>query len=283
MKRYRVFSLDLDSRPFFLSVDIQESWEENVKSLHRENKERLTQELLAEFGTLSAGRKKQDFEDLGSLPISILAFHNKFLHQIRTAFVMGSYYPALTASCTLGERILNHLILLLREDFSGTPEYKGVFNKDSFDNWSLPIEVLEAWKVLLPKASESFRKLWKVRKEAVHFKPEIDENDRALALKAIHLLYEIVGEQFSGFGPQPWFITGIPGECYLKSEVESQPFIKKVYCPKCFLVGPYHKIEYRNNQFIIYDISEYENRNITDEEFVTLRKQGLEKQRQQNT
>ena len=158
MKRYRVFGLDFDSRPLMLTREIQETWEENVKSLHRENKEKLTQELLDEFGSRAAEWKMKNFADLGPLPMSILAFHNKFIHQIRTAFVMGGYYPALTATCALGERILNHLILLLRDDFSGTLEYKRVYDKQSFDNWLLPIEVLESWNVLLPKAVESFRR-----------------------------------------------------------------------------------------------------------------------------
>jgi hypothetical protein len=273
MKRYRVSSFDFDFRPLELTLEIQENWEENVKSLDRENREKLIQELVEEFGGQASDLKRTNFADLGPLPFSILAFHNRFIRQIRTAFVMGAYYPALTASCALGERILNHLLLLLREDYSRMPEYKRIRNKESFDNWSVPIDTLEAWGVLLPKVAESLRNLWKVRNQAIHFKPEIDKNDRPLALEAISLLNEIIGEQFSGFGPQPWFITGVPGECYIKKEAELQPFIKKVYIPNCILVGPLYTVNFIENHFVIYDNQKYDDKEITDDEFVELRKQ----------
>jgi len=47
----------------------------------------------------------------------VIAYHNSFLRRVRDAFASGNYYPALTAGCALGERILNHLILDLREEF----------------------------------------------------------------------------------------------------------------------------------------------------------------------
>jgi hypothetical protein len=53
--------------------------------------------------------------------------------------------------------ILNHLLLDLREEFRGTPEYKQIHRKDSFDNWDLAIDTLEAWSVLLPDAAKGFR------------------------------------------------------------------------------------------------------------------------------
>jgi hypothetical protein len=73
-----------------------------------------------------------------------VAFHNVFFNQVRDSFVIGSYYPALTAACALGERILNHLVLGLRDSFRTAEEYKRVYRKDSFDNWMIPIDVLEA-------------------------------------------------------------------------------------------------------------------------------------------
>jgi hypothetical protein len=183
---------------------------------------------------------------------------------------MGGYYPALTASCALGERILNHLILIPREDFKGTPEYKRVYNKDSFDNWDIAIDTLAAWDVLLPVVVVEFRKLRDRRNDAIHFRPEVDENDRALALAAISNLNSILGNQFSAFGPQPWFITDIPGEIYIKKDWESRPFIRKIYLPNCAAVGPQHKIE-SVTPWVIEDDYVYEQREITDQEFCSLR------------
>jgi hypothetical protein len=222
-----------------------------------------------QFGAYAADRKRQNFIDLGPKPFSILAFHNRFLEQVRTAFIMGAYYPALTGACALGERILNQLILTLRDDFKSSPQYKRVYNKDSFDNWDLAIETLEAWDVLLPDAAKEFRALRDRRNEAIHFRPDVDKNDRDLALAAIRSLGSIVGTQFAAWGRQPWFITGVPGEIYIKKDWESRPFIQKVYLPNCKAVGPRHRVE-SVVPWVIKD-EEYDECEITDEEFCCLR------------
>src|SRR5688500_18835270 len=101
MKRYRVLGFDFDTRVHSLTQEIQEHWEDRVKELHKENREKTERGLIHEFGELAAEPKRQNFIDLGPKPLSILAFHNRFLEQIRVAFVMGAYYPALTAACAL--------------------------------------------------------------------------------------------------------------------------------------------------------------------------------------
>ena len=270
MKRFRILGFDFDARVHTLTTEIQENWEDNVKKLHMQNRAKTEQGLVWQFGVAAADQKRQNFIDLGPKRLSILAFHNKFFEQIRISFVMGAYYPALTASCALGERILNYLILILRDDFKSTPQYKRVHNKDSFDNWDTAIDTLAAWDVLLPDVVLEFRKLRDRRNDAIHFRPEVDENDRALALNAISNLGSIIGNQFCAFGPQPWFITDIPGEIYIKKDWESRPFIRKVYLPNCVAVGPQHKID-SVMPWVIKDDYSYEEREISDEEFCSLR------------
>src|ERR1017187_3740378 len=209
MKRFRIFGFDFDTRVHMLTREIQDHWDEQVKEQHKQNREQIERGLVWQFGESAADQKRQNFTDLGPKPLSILAFHNKFFEQVRVSFVMGAYYPALTASCALGERILNHLVLILRDDFKSTPEYKRVYNKDSFDTWDTAIDILAAWDVLLPAVVLEFRKLRDRRNETIHFRPQVDENDRALALDAIRTLSSILGNQFCAFGPQPWFITDI--------------------------------------------------------------------------
>lgn len=145
MKRYRVLSFDFDTRVHTLTQEIRDEWEDQVKKQHRQNKEAIEKSLLSSYGAQAQDAKRQNFVDLGDKPLSILAFHNRFFEQIRVAFVMGAYYPALTAACALGERILNYLVLILRHDYRHTPEYKNVYRKDSFDNWDVPINTLESW------------------------------------------------------------------------------------------------------------------------------------------
>jgi len=269
MKRYRIFAyFDFDSRSLFLTEPIQDEWDEQNKLLHQQNRESTIKRLKDEFGETDSEQKIQSFVDLGQKPFSVISFHNSFFAQVRNSFVVGSYYPALTGACSLGERILNHLVLTLRDDYKATPEYKKVHRSNSFDNWTLAIDVLTAWGVLLPKVALDFRRLQQKRNEAIHFRPEVDGNARKLALEAVSCLQQIIGEQFAGFGPQPWFITGIPGEIYIKKEWETKPFIRKVYLPNGLLVGTRHRIDsvLPKIQVIDPDLNK-EGAEISDEEF----------------
>jgi hypothetical protein len=274
MKRYRILPfLDFDTRCLTLSEPIKEEWEEYVKAMHEQNRANTIARLKAEYGELELDAKIQNFVDLGPKPISVIAFHNAFFAQVRNTFVVSAYYPALTGACALGERILNHLILALRDDFKTSEQYKRVYRKDSFDDWSLAIETLVAWDVLVPQAATDFRELMKKRHEGIHFRPETDRSPRALALEAIQCLQKIIGEQFSGFGPQPWFITNVPGEIYIKKEWESKPFIRLVYLSNGLPVGPKHKIESMSPEIHIIDPDHLKSGpDISDDEYAALRR-----------
>jgi len=275
MKRYRILQWDFDTRVGTLANPILDECEEKVKPIHYENRKRIEQGLIAQYGIIGMEQKKKNFIDLEAKPFSILAFHNRFFEQVRTSFVMGAYYPALTAACALGERILNHLVLALRDDYRSAPEYKNIYRKDSFDDWSLAINTLASWNILLPNVKNRFIELMDMRHNAIHFRPETDSNDRELALKAIRCLQDVIGTQFSGFGAQPWFITNIPGEIYIKKEWENQPFIKKIYLPNCVLLGHKHRIVSIVPQLVINDQFQYEDVILTDEEFAKLRQEDL--------
>lgn len=277
MKRYRVLGFDFDSRAASLRVEIQPNWETDIKDLHRNNQIKTISSLISEYGMDGGTVKIQNVMDLGNAPVSIIAFHNMFFRQVRSAFIISSYYPALTGACALGERILNHLLLHLRASFKHTSEYKRVYDKESFDNWELVIETLEKWEVLLPEVVDAYRKLAIVRHEkAIHFNPETDSNDRAYALEAINLLSTIIGQQFGSFGPQPWFIPNVRDTSFIKKDAENMPFIKNIYLqtPNCVLVGPYHKVDIMlgndGHKFVVTDDHQYKSSEISDEEFVEL-------------
>ena len=270
MKRYRIFSFDFDSRAHGLGP-AKDEWDEKVKELHEENRKKAIEGFKYEFGTLSIDEKVNNFVSLNFKPFSVLSFHNKFLDQVRNSFVIGSYYPALTGTCALGERILNHLMLTFRDYHKDSPEYKKVYRKDSFDSWVLAIDTLESWQVLLPDPVDKFRGLSEKRNNAIHFNPETDHNDRELAIEAIHILQEIISGQFSAFGTLPWLFI-VPGECYIKKEWETNPFVKHIYLPNCELVGPKHEIKSMIPNTVIDDQFEYEDKEITDEEYTELRK-----------
>jgi hypothetical protein len=122
LKRYRVLKFDFDTRATLLSQEIQDSREPQVREMWHQNKTQITEELLCEFGPVGGDQKVANFKDMGAAPWSIIGFHNKFMRQLRYAFVIGSYYPSLTAACALGERVLNQLMIHLRDDFTATPD-----------------------------------------------------------------------------------------------------------------------------------------------------------------
>ncbi len=276
MKRFRVLRFDFDSRATILDQEILPTWEPAIRAQWEESRAQVVQHVRDEFGVIDADDKLQNFRDLGPRPFSVLAFHNKFLAQSRNAFIVGAYYPALTGACALGERILNHLTLKLRDDFRHSDLYKKVHSKQSFDNWSLPITALSEWRVLLPEVASAFGELEKLRNRAIHFKPETDQNDRPMALEALQLLTRIVSEQFPMMGLQPWFIPGARGESFIQSKWETDPFVREVYIPNCLSVGPLHTIEQVRPEFLIRDVEDYPDVVISDEEYLRVRNAFLD-------
>lgn len=274
MKRHRALNYDMDFRAAQLSRQIDEAWEPNVQDLHRRNYEQTVQSFVREFGEWNLEAKLQNFIELGNGPFSVIAFHNTFFRQVRYAFVIGSYYPGLTGACALGERVLNLLVLNLREFYRSTPEYKKVYRKSSFDNWQLAIDTLETWGVLLPNAAANFRALARIRNQAIHFNPATDHNDRELALTAIRTLSQIIDEQFTVFGRRPWFIPGTPGVSFIRKESEIDPFVRTLYLPNCALVGSYHTLEFEatpdGTKCIVHDDYDYEPIEVSDEQFAEL-------------
>lgn len=272
MKRYRVINISFDSRATILNTEIKEEWEEEVKMQWRQNKQFIVESIIHAYGANNFEDKVSNFSSFGVIPFSIVAFHNKFFKQIRDSFILGSYYPALTAACSLGERILNHLILLLRDDYKNTVHYRNVYSKKSFDNWDKMIVPLNDWGALLPEVVDKFNELKSLRNYSIHFNPDTDVQDKKYAQSAIDVLKKIIELQFGVGGPvlRPWFINSIPGAFYISKEAEDWPFVKKVILPNCILVGHKHKLENDGSWFEVIDDHDYEDKEITDEEFKDL-------------
>ncbi|HYO89622.1 MAG TPA: hypothetical protein VER79_13310, partial [Candidatus Limnocylindrales bacterium] len=131
-----------DFRANNLAYEIRDSWDDATKAQHRDSYIGLVGSLLADFGTKDAPDKIANLQIIGSAPFSVIAHHNRFMDEIRRAFVMFAYYPALTGAGALGERILNHLLRQLRGYYVNSPEYKRVATKDSFDNWGSALDIL---------------------------------------------------------------------------------------------------------------------------------------------
>lgn len=268
MKRYRILGFDFDSRVRSLDP-IPDEWEEQVKVLHRENRSRTIQGLQEEYGVRRFDQKLQNFIDLGAKPFSIIAFHNRFYAQARSAFVQCQYYPALTAVCALGERVLNHLVIGLRDQYKSSPHYKRVYRKDSFDNWEVALDALHDWNVLTPAAETAFRELSHRRNDAIHFNLETERNDRRDALNALLTFGRVLESQFASFGALPWLFTP-PGEVYIRKDWENAPFIRLVYEPNAQYVGYRHRVV-SAFPWTVEDTCDYAAGEVSDEEFTRLR------------
>ena len=266
-RRHLSWGMDFDSRALTLGQKIEDEWEPHVKELHRANAERARVGLSAEFGTFNIDTKIANFIAIGTKPMSVLAYHNQFFEQVRRAFVMGDYYPALVGACALGERILNHLILDMRHFFKLEPEYKKVYRKDSFDDWNVPIATLEAWHILLPTAVTEFRALLQLRHRSVHFNAGTYNTLRDDALAAVLHMRLIIEQQFGSFAARPWFISGTKGHVFIKKEYEIHPFIMAYFIPHCPFVGPLFGMNYDEAGWHIFDVPDYGDGMWTDEEF----------------
>ncbi|MFD1736267.1 hypothetical protein ACFSCX_06770 [Bacillus salitolerans] len=207
----------------------------------KQTKRTIVDGLVATYGVVNIGEKVDNFIELGIQPLSIIAYHNVYFQQVKDSYIMGSYYPALTGACSLGERILNHLILTLRDHHKGTPEYQKVFRKKSFDNWDIVISTLEAWGIFTPDVVSAFNKLKLIRNKSIHFNLETENSEQVKkdALEAIHLLTDIISFQFSAFYKgQPWLIPGMyQNRGIIKKGAENLPFVKEILVPNSEKLG----------------------------------------------
>lgn len=267
MRRYRVTNFQLDSRASILTLEIGADWTPEIKAQWETSKQSIREGLLHEYGVGRSAEKLKNFVDLGAAPLSIIAYHNHFLAQVRTSFVACGYYPALTGACALGERLLNHLVVDLRGFFKSSPEYRKVYRKSSFDNWELAISALEAWQIFTPEVPKLFRTLAELRNRSVHFMPGLEAEDRTKALAAVQTLSEVIQRQFGSFGTHPWFIPDIPGAAFIAKAWENNPFIRTVYLPNCVSVSPFHKMEHTPAGWRVIEPREVPDRDVSDEEF----------------
>jgi len=272
MRRYRMINGTFDTRSHMIADEIPLTWEPTIRAQHWSNRLRALAWLEDEFGKVDLGEKVAEFAALGGEPFSVLAYHNVFFRQVRRSFVIGCYYPALVGCCALGERILNHLLHEFRGDFKHTPEYKRVHRKQSFDDWSMAIDVLEAWGLLLPEVANDFRLLRIKRNESIHFRPETSTLARDMALESIAILARIIDGQFGLLGPKPWYFE-TPGETYVKGEAENWPFVAKILVPAALHVGPRYVLSYHleDGTWWVQDVGDAGPDSGSDGDFISLR------------
>lgn len=267
MKRYLIYPLQFDARVRVFDK-IEDHWDLDVKELHHQNRKKVTKSLRSELGDFNFEIKLKNFQDLGHSPFSIVSHHNVLFGQARYAFIHAYYYPALTASAALGERILNHLFLDLRANFPRSEHDRKAHTRKSIDDWSRAIKVLDAWGVFqTPKIRESFEKLREIRNRVLHFNSETVATLREESLAALTCLSNIIEGQF-GFQFSN-AISGSKGSFFFRKNVENNPFIRHYYISQCPYVTPYYSMRFVNGAWLVFDRDVSPEVEVSDDEFVS--------------
>jgi hypothetical protein len=260
-RRFTPAAITFDTRAHTLTTEIKDDWEEQIKKQWLTNQSHVKEAIIYQFGIEDFEQKIRDFTDLGVAPWSVVALHNVYLAQERNAFVSGSYYSALLGACGLGERILNQLVLTLRDDYSSHPATKHVAGKKSLDDWQKCVRTLKEWGVLDEETARDYLRLMRMRHAAVHYRSDLDSGDaRDAALAAVVLLCELVQRIFSPHGRDENYFPGPIGRSYVRRDAEAIPFVKHFILPACVLVSPVYRYVASASEpggFAVYDDPEY--------------------------
>jgi len=236
----------------------------------QQEREQLKAYLIARYGQYDIENKLTRYLEFDAPNICIVSEYLDLLHSIADAYVYGSYYPALTGACSLGERIFNILILRLRQHYRGHELYKQVHGKGSFQDWDEAINVLKGWNVIDSGVERDYRGLADLRNKSVHFGNI--SNIRELSIAA---LKKVMGITDKLFGQKSDYFFWCPGEIYVKKEKEKEPFVREFIIPNCVYLGYKHTTGPGKEPNVISihyeDCADYEDRQVSDAEFRQLR------------
>ncbi|SPF69403.1 Protein of unknown function DUF86 [Propionibacterium ruminifibrarum] len=271
-RRFLPVNMTFDTRSHCLTVPLEEDCAPLIRAQWEENQAKIRESLIHDFGANNYRHKVQNFIDLGNAPWSIIALHSIYLEQIRDAFVAQCYYPALLGACGLGERILNQLVLTLRDEdkYKNCPATKYVKSKESINKWDKCIDALREWGIFDDETVRGYRALMKMRNTAIHYQSELDSGEaRETALTAIQQISSLIERIFQPIGESPYYFRGPKGRYYVRLESESNPFVKHFILPSCVLVSPVYRFIRNTSGFDVHDDPEYGiNRPpLTDEQF----------------
>ena len=269
-RRFTPVNFHFDSRALTLATVIDHDWESDVQEQWRQNQAGVRESVVHQFGAADYEQKIRNFTDLGAAPWSVVALHNVYLSQVRAAFAATNYYPALLGACGLGERILNQLVLTLRNDYADHPATKQVADKQSFDNWNVCIRALREWGVFADGIAYDFTTLMKRRHGAVHYRTQLDSGDaREASLESVLLVGKLIEALFAPIGQRPYYFSGPIGRSYVCLNSEGEPFVERFILPACVLVSPNYRFVPSSGGLDVYDDPDYGlgEPPLTDEQF----------------
>lgn len=254
-RRYRLFGFSVDTR----------------RSVFHGKHDNLTQnqiaQLQAELGLRDFDQKLARWRSVDFPPLGLIEEYSDKIQEIVNTYSAGYFYPAVTAACCLAERILNRLVLHTRKHFPSHPEYKKIYQKQSFDDWAHMLDLIADWNLIPNKAVQLFRELMPVRHQTIHYKKDYDF--AKIAAEVINKLIAAITEVFGVINRTDIFLVfNVPGEVWVRSSAEAQPFVKEFVLPHCYHAHAVHDIDFANNRIVerLGKIGP-----LSDEEFVALR------------
>lgn len=262
-RRYRLMGFYVDSRrSFFLDNAENSEFLEKEKSALKEN-------LIKELGENNFDEKLKLWLGIEYPPLGLIDEYPQKIQEIINAYCSGYFYTASTATGCLGERVLNRLVLKTRKHFSHTKQYKSIHDKKSFDDWSKMIDILQEWSIISEPTAKKFTELMPYRHQAIHYNEDYDFENNART--AVNLLIKGITEIFGVINRTDLFwVFNVPGEVWVKSEKETDPFVKEFVLPHCYRAHAIHEIDFANNRIIEKSPKLGK---LSDEEFISLRKQ----------
>jgi len=224
---YRVVNFNLDTRVTIFKQPSLKQEQDIIANI-----------LKNEWGILNFDDKLKRYIDLDLSFLGIPEEYYKLLWPVVSSYCCGLYYPAMTSSGALGERILNRLIIKTRDYFKSSVHYKKIYRKDSFDQWDLVIKILKDWDIISNEVSELFLKLKVYRNDSIHYNDGYDfEKNSHDALK---FLAKIIDTLFNYVNRRDLFwVFDVPGEIWVKSSVTHNPFVKEFVLPNCLELTPF--------------------------------------------
>lgn len=216
---YRVLGYALDTRVTVFKSTPQNEQTKQLKATFRQA-----------WGEADFDAKFQRYLDLNLVLFGVPDEYYKLLSPVVSAYCCAYFYPAMTSAGALGERILNRLVIKTRDYFKHSPRYKKVYNKTSFADWDLPIELLAEWKIISDEVAKAFSGLKKYRNDSIHYNEGYDFE--ANSHDALRLLGEIVNRQFNYTSRTDLlWVFNVPGEIWVRTSALDDPFAKEFVIP----------------------------------------------------
>jgi len=258
-RRYRLLNFHIDTRRGFYSESAM------IPSAARD-----TEHLRAELGSHNFDVKFERWRRIDYLPLGLVDEYPEKIQHIINTYSIGYFYPAVTSSCCLAERILNRLMLKTRSHFKSHQEHKRIHRKSSFDDWQKLLSLISEWNLVPARAIECFRVLMPIRHQSIHYSETYDF--KAMAPLTINTLIAAVTEVFGVLNRKDiYMVFDAPGEVWVRSEAQSLPFVKEFVLPHCYYAHAAHDFDSRRS-IVIERLGKVGP--LTDEEFVQLRRES---------